>query len=75
MLSNRDLKDSQRDVEAVGHMVLECLEPSTFLRKGNSLVAKTWPSDVLDFVEATKTKSATEILQVRMPRNACTVST
>lgn len=64
MLDNRDRTDSQGDVKAVGQIVLECLEPSTFLRKGISLV-NTWPSQASDFVESTKSDSAKRVLKVQ----------
>ena len=53
MLENRDTRDSQEDVQALGQIILECLEPSTFLKEGKSLL-KDWHSHVSNFVESTK---------------------
>jgi len=39
MLQNNDIRDSQSDIESVGKMIIECLKPSTFLRKVGSLVS------------------------------------
>jgi hypothetical protein len=41
------------DVQALGQIILECLEPSTFLKEGKSLL-KDWHSHVSNFVESTK---------------------
>ncbi|KAJ5493675.1 hypothetical protein N7463_009762 [Penicillium fimorum] len=64
MLENKGISESQRDIEAVGGIIIECLEPSTFLRKGGSLISNDWGSDILNFVESTKSQSATKILKV-----------
>lgn len=66
MIENKDATKDERDVEAVGIIIIECLEPSTFLRKGVSLVS-SWGSDVSNFVESTKSQSATEMLKVWIP--------
>ena len=66
MLANRDIRESQEDVKAVGQIILECLEPSTFLRKGSSL-SNAWPTHVSDFVESTKSDSAQKLLKVWFP--------
>ncbi|KAG0161669.1 hypothetical protein PDIDSM_5302 [Penicillium digitatum] len=39
MIENNDATKDERDVEAVGMIIIECLEPSTFLRKGANLKA------------------------------------
>lgn len=66
MLENKGISESQRDIEAVGGIIIECLEPSTFLRKGGSLISNDWGSDILNFVESTKSQSATKILKVQI---------
>lgn len=63
MLANKDTKESQSDVKAIGQIVLECLEPSTFLQNGCSLL-NTWPHHVSHFVESTKSNSAQKLLKV-----------
>ena len=64
MLFKRDSSDSQSDIEAVGQIILECLEPATFLRKGKSLLSNHWPPDLIDLVESTKSKSASALVKV-----------
>jgi hypothetical protein len=64
MLDMRDNSESQSDIKAVGQIVLECLEPATFLRKGKSLLSNHWPPDLIDFVESTKFKSASALVKV-----------
>lgn len=63
MLANEAIRESQSDIKAIGQIVLECLEPSTFLQKGYSLL-NTWPPKVSHFVKSTKSDSAQELLKV-----------
>ena len=63
MLENRDTRDSQEDVQALGQIILECLEPSTFLKEGKSLL-KDWQSHISNFVESTKLDSAKKLMKV-----------
>lgn len=63
MLENRDTRDSQEDVQALGQIIVECLEPSTFLKEGKSLL-KDWHSHVSNFVESTKSDSAKKLMKV-----------
>lgn len=65
MIQNRHVREAQVDIQCVGRMIIECLEPSTFLRMGDSLTSD-WVSDVAEFVECTKTQSATQLLKVRI---------
>ncbi|KAJ6115239.1 hypothetical protein N7486_001017 [Penicillium sp. IBT 16267x] len=61
MLENRDNKDSQSDLQALGEIIVECLEPRAFLR-GESL-SDTWPPNVSEFVKLTKVQSAQKLLK------------
>lgn len=63
MLENTSINESQKDLEAIGNIIIECLEPITFLRDGRSLLSD-WGSDVSDFVECTKTKPVEVIIKV-----------
>lgn len=62
MLNNKDTRKAQDDIKAVGQIVLECLEPSTFLRGGS--LSKAWNSQVSNFMESTKSDSAQKLLKV-----------
>ena len=64
MLQKSGFRDVQEDLKYVGKIILECLEPATFLKKESSLKSKSWESDVVGFVESTKCKSAQFLLQV-----------
>lgn len=62
MLQNRDNKDCQNDLKAVGQIIVECLEPLAFLQ-GLSL-SGTWSSQVSEFVKSTNVDSAQKLLKV-----------
>lgn len=63
MLANKNIRDWQDDVKAVGQMVIESLEPANFLRNVTSL-SETWSSNVSGFIESTKLDSAQSLLKV-----------
>jgi hypothetical protein len=63
MLANKDVRDAQDDIKAVGQMIIESLEPANFLRNVTSL-SEAWSSHVSDFIEATKVDSAQTLLKV-----------
>jgi hypothetical protein len=62
MLENRDTRDSQEDIKAIGDVVLECLDPKAFLQRGS--LSDKWTSDIFSFVESTKVDSAAKLLKV-----------
>lgn len=64
MLQKSGSSDVQEDLKDVGKIILECLEPATFLKQESSLKSKSWEADIVDFVESTKCKSAQFLLQV-----------
>lgn len=66
MLQKRGSREAQEDLKDMGKIVLECLEPDTFLHKGSFLKSQSWESVVVDFVESTKCKSAQFLLQVSL---------
>ncbi|KAF3394007.1 hypothetical protein F1880_005511 [Penicillium rolfsii] len=53
----------QEDLKSMGKIIIECLEPATFLKQESSLKSKSWESDIVDFIESTKSKSAQFLLQ------------
>ncbi|RJE18996.1 STYKc [Aspergillus sclerotialis] len=63
MLQNIGQDRAQNDIRSVGRMVIECLEPSTFYRKGESLTLGPWDPTLSKFVEHTKSWSIYDILQ------------
>jgi hypothetical protein len=65
MLRQLDCKKSQEDARSLGQMVIECLEPTTFLRKGESLTLDSWDPMLSIFVNHTKSKSVHELIEVR----------
>lgn len=69
MLKNKEITERNPDVDALGMILIECLEPSTFLRKGASLTSD-WGSGVPEFVELTKSQSAAMLLKVFFPNQA-----
>lgn len=62
MLNNKDTREAQDDIKAVGQIILECLEPSTFLRGGS--LSNSWNSQVSSFMELTKSDSVQKLLKV-----------
>lgn len=63
MLRGAGQKTAQDDTWGVGKLMLMCLEPGTFLKKCEDL-KEEWNPDLIAFHTLTKTKSATELLQV-----------
>ncbi|KAF7594870.1 hypothetical protein BBP40_007904 [Aspergillus hancockii] len=61
MLRNSDMKRCQDDIRSVGRLVIECLEPITFMRKSDSLQG-SWDPALVKFLESTETKQANELL-------------
>jgi tRNA1(Val) A37 N6-methylase TrmN6 len=64
MLQKSGSREVQEDLKDMGKIILECLEPATFLKQESSLKSKSWESDIVEFVESTKRKSAQFLLQV-----------
>lgn len=62
MLGKRDAKDSQNDIQAIGNMILECIDPKAFLQGG--CLSDKWPSNVSTFVDATKVDCAKKLSKV-----------
>jgi hypothetical protein len=65
MLQEVGQKSAQDDTREVGKLILMCLEPGTFLKKCDDL-QEDWNPDLISFHTLTKTKSATELLQVNI---------
>lgn len=64
MLQKIGQEKAQEDIRSVGRMVVECLEPSTFLKKGESLSLGPWDTALTKFVEHTKSKPIEVITKV-----------
>lgn len=69
MLKGIDRKEAQNDVRSLGQIIIECLEPSTSLGKGDTLVMNNWDSALVKFQISTKTKAAQDLLQVHFSRH------
>lgn len=63
MLRETGQKSALDDTWGVGKLILICLEPGSYLKQCEDL-QEDWNSDLIAFQKATKTKSATELLQV-----------
>lgn len=64
MLRQADRKDAQSDVQSLGAMMIECLEPHTALSDGQVLVQDKWDSTLCEFQALTNERTAGELLQV-----------
>ena len=64
MLQDFSLKTAQNDIHSVGRIIIECLEPSTFLENGDSLISDGWDPVLIRFLESTKSCSIQELLRV-----------
>lgn len=56
MLQRISQDKAQEDIRSVGRMVIQCLEPGTSLKKGESLRLGSWDPALTKFVEHTKSK-------------------
>ncbi|KAE8156467.1 kinase-like protein [Aspergillus tamarii] len=63
MLQDFSLKTAQNDIHSVGRIIIECLEPSTFLENGDSLISDGWDPVLIRFLESTKSCSIQELLR------------
>jgi hypothetical protein len=52
------------DIRSVGHIMIACLEPGTYLEKRDKF-SETWDSNLMEFHKLTKSKSARELLQIK----------
>lgn len=64
MLQEFSLKTAQNDIRSIGRIIIECLEPSTFLENGDSLISDSWDPVLIRFLESTKSGSIQELLWV-----------
>lgn len=69
MLKGIDHKEAQNDVWSLGQIMIECLEPSTSLEKGDALVMSDWDPALVKLQISTKTKAAQDLLQVGVSRH------
>ncbi|KAE8399774.1 kinase-like protein [Aspergillus pseudonomiae] len=63
MLQALSSKTAQADIRSVGRIIIECLEPSTFLENGDSLISDSWDPVLVKFLESTKSDSIQELLR------------
>ena len=64
MLKAVDCKDqSQTDIVGLGRIMIECLEPGTFIKQGEAL-ENDWDAVLMDFQKSTNSMSASELLEV-----------
>ncbi|KAK6810694.1 hypothetical protein RU639_013498 [Aspergillus parasiticus] len=63
MLQEFSSKTAQNDIRSIGRIIIECLEPSTFLENGDSLISDTWDPVLIRFLESTKSGSIQELLR------------
>ncbi|PYI33117.1 kinase-like protein [Aspergillus indologenus CBS 114.80] len=63
ILHSQDLELHQDDIRSIGTMIIECLEPQTSLQKEDCLRSKTWDPKLINFIEATKQRSAQYLLK------------
>ena len=59
------LKTPQSDILSLGLMIIECLEPTTALNGRDTLTRDIWDEGLRGFQVLTRSKTATELLQVR----------
>lgn len=71
MLRDINHKEAQKDVQSLGLIMLECLEPCTSLMKGDALVMDGWDPSLVKFQKSTKIKTAQELLQVGPLKQQC----
>ncbi|KKZ65505.1 hypothetical protein EMCG_08664 [[Emmonsia] crescens] len=53
----------QSDLESLGQIIVECLEPGTASRHGNTLVLNNWDTVLREFQALTKSKTVKELLK------------
>lgn len=63
MLEHRDNGSSQNDVQALGKMILECLEPNAVITR-ELVLPNTWPPNITEFLKMTSVDSAQKLLKV-----------
>ena len=63
MLKKMGREKAQGDVQSLGLIIVECLEPATALCKGDALTSGTWDAVLVEFQVSTKMKTARELLQ------------
>ncbi|KAH8424210.1 uncharacterized protein LDX57_001967 [Aspergillus melleus] len=64
MLQRISQDNAQEDIRSVGRMVIQCLEPVTSLKKGESLRLGPWDPALTKFVEHTKSNPIEVITKV-----------
>ncbi|EEH20211.1 serine/threonine protein kinase [Paracoccidioides brasiliensis Pb03] len=63
MIKGSNSGTAQSDVESLGRIIVECLEPGTAARHGDALVLDTWDIGLREFQALTKKKTAKELLK------------
>ncbi|EDN03771.1 predicted protein [Histoplasma mississippiense (nom. inval.)] len=63
MLRETNPGTAQSDLQSMGQIIVECLEPETASRHGNTLTHDNWGTDLREFQSLTKKKTAKELLR------------
>ncbi|KAL2368813.1 hypothetical protein RJ035_004100 [Blastomyces gilchristii] len=63
MLRETNPGTAQSDLQSLGQIIVECLEPETASQHGNTLAHDNWGTDLREFQSLTKRKTAKELLR------------